>query len=156
VKYSLKDLEQLTGIAWATFKQWKALGYIDTDGTGAGTRGDPLTFTEESVYRAFWLAQMRTFNVSVETALTLWEEHLLGQEKLLLIAEDGARWMSSTMYEEKMKSLFADHPAFFTVSMVHFYDAVKQRLTAFQRVKKMRNKIGLPTENVGEPMSLVH
>lgn len=155
MQYSFKDLEQLTGVTWTTFKQWQARGYIDTDGDGAGTRGDPLTMTEESVYRALWLAQMRTFNVSVETALTLWEEHLREQHKLLLIAEDGARWMSPKLYKEKMKAVFSDYPAFLTVSMHHFYDAVKQRLIEFQRVSKMRNKLGFPTEENGQTPGLV-
>ena len=154
MQYSLKDLEQLTGVAWATLRQWHARGYIHYDGEGSGVKGDPCTFTEEGVYRVMWLAQMRAHSISVEDALTLWEEHLLQQEQLLLVTEEGATWVSPTLYEKKMKSLFEHHAAFFVVSLLHFYQRAEGRLENFERVKKMRFKIGIPT--VERSIAAVH
>ena len=153
MQYSFKDLEQLTGVTVLTLRQWVARGYIQHDGDGSGVKGDPCTFTEDGAWSVMWLAKMRAHGISADDALTLLAEAVFDHPlDVLVVTEEGHSWMTEKQYAKR--SPFEDHPAFFAVSMHHFYKAVKQQLASFQEVKKMRNKIGFPTE--GERMSLVH
>ena len=156
MKLTYKDLEQITGVAYMKLLQWKSFGYIWDNGDGAGTRNDPCTFDEGMIYRILWIAHLQHFSVKARDAIDLWAQAVRDGEQILMMTGEAFAWMPSGLREKKMRQVYAHHHTFLTVSIPHFMAEAESRLTNFQRVTKMRNKIGLPTAVVGERMSLVH
>lgn len=152
MQFTYRDLEQLTGLTYHTLNNWKQRGYIEADGDGAGTKTDPITFTDEMVHRLLWVAQLTQLGMTAATALRLWVEAMTTQQKLLIATEEGHEWMDDALYAKRVGKLFEHHPIFFAVSVPHFMEQAKNRIANFQRVKKFRGKIGIMEKDA----ALVH
>jgi hypothetical protein len=152
MQFTYRDLEQLTGIAYYTLAQWKQRGYIDADGYGAGTKNDPVTFTDEMVHRLLWVAQLTQLGMTAPTALRLWAEAVTTQQTLLIATEEGHEWMDDALYAKRVSKLFENHPIFFAISVPHFMEQAKSRVASFERIRKVRGKIGIMEKDA----ALVH
>ena len=92
VKFTYKDLEQITGVAYMKLLQWKSFGYIWDNGDGAGTRNDPCTFDEEMIYRILWIAHLQHFSVKAIDALNLWAEAHFDDGQILMTTAEATVW----------------------------------------------------------------
>ena len=149
MKFTYRELEEITDVAYTRLKLWKSRGYFGEE--GELELDEPVEFNDRVVTTIMWLSHLQSFNIELGTAFQLLAEAARdGHTDVLVITPDGHSWVSET------HKLFEDHPAYLAVSMRHFMGMVNTKVRAFNRVKKMRNEIGLPTDNAGEPMSLVH
>jgi hypothetical protein len=152
--FTYRELEQLTGINYSHLRNWCSRGLIEVDGDGAGTKNDPVTFTDEMVHRLMWIAQLSVLNVHAEAALNLWAEAVREQHAILMITDEGYDWIDAALYEKRVKQLFAHHPMLLAVSVPHFMESAKSRIANFERVQKFRGKIG--ADSMREPTELAH
>jgi hypothetical protein len=132
--FTYVELEQLTGIAYLTLRQWKQRGLIESDGDGDG-----VTFTDEMVHRLLWLSELSKCHVPQDQALSLWFQAMKKRKPVLLLPQ--GKWGGEA---EHSKKRFEDGAICFAVSVPYLLEEAKRRITQFQQVKKFRDKVGLP------------
>jgi hypothetical protein len=150
--FTYRELETLTGLNYSLLRNWCSRGLIEVDGDGAGTKNDPVTFTEEMVYRLMWIAQLGELNVTSDMAIHLWLEAISEHQcSAVIITGDKYDWAPTELYAKRVKSMFDNHHAFVAVSVPHFMASAKSRIANFESVRTIRTKIDLH-----EPAELVH